>query len=233
MTEDQLAVNQNAITLQSNNLDLDALLPDLDWYVFYYPHHYSGPLSSCCRDTADFETRNVQPGGQHIARAADITLGNADLQFEFGDAEYGFDLGPSDGIGSQDYDDLNLDFGDGPATPAARTPSRMDDDDDMSVEMPRERAAPRALRESLGSHLLGAEGADDLDLLSVRSRAQSENPFGIGMDIDIGFGPDDAGMVVDDLGISFEDEPLPLPLPEEALSEHAPTPRLTPSRACE
>lgn len=33
MTEDQLAVNQNAITLQSNNLDLDALLPDLDWCV--------------------------------------------------------------------------------------------------------------------------------------------------------------------------------------------------------
>ena len=172
--------------------------------------------------------RNVQPGGQHIARAADITLGNADLQFEFDDAEYGFDLGPSDGIGSQDYDlDLNLDFGDGPATPAARTPSRIDDDDDMSVEMPRERVAPRPLRESLGSHLLGAQGADDLDLLSVRSRAQSENPFG--MDIDIGFGPDDTGMVVDDLGISFGDEPLP----EEPLSDHAPTPRLTPSRACE
>lgn len=33
MTEDQLAVNQNAITLQSNTLDLDALLPDLDWCV--------------------------------------------------------------------------------------------------------------------------------------------------------------------------------------------------------
>ena len=52
-------------------------------------------------------------------------LGNADFQFDFDDAEYGFDLGPSDGIGSQDYDiDLNLDFGDGPAAPAARTPSR-------------------------------------------------------------------------------------------------------------
>ena len=211
MTEDQLAVNQNAITLQSNNLDLDALLPDLDW------------------DTADFEARNVQPGGQHIARAADITLGNADFQFDFDDAEYGFDLGPSDGIGSQDYDiDLNLDFGDGPAAPAARTPSRMSEDDDMSVEMPRERAEPRPYRESIGSHVLGPQGADDLDLLSVRSRAQSENPFAA--DIDMGFGPDDAGMDVD-LGISFEDEPLPLP--DAPLSEHAPTPRLTPSRACE
>lgn len=35
MTEDQLTVNQNAITLQSNNFDLDALLPDLDWYVIW------------------------------------------------------------------------------------------------------------------------------------------------------------------------------------------------------
>lgn len=31
MTEDQLAVNQNAITLQVSNLDLDALLPDINW----------------------------------------------------------------------------------------------------------------------------------------------------------------------------------------------------------
>jgi hypothetical protein len=31
MTEDQLAVNRNAITLQSGNLDLDVLLPDINW----------------------------------------------------------------------------------------------------------------------------------------------------------------------------------------------------------
>ncbi|KAI0645579.1 Rec8 like protein-domain-containing protein [Trametes meyenii] len=200
MTEDQLAVNQNAITLQSNNLDLDALLPDLDW------------------DTADFESRDVQPGGQHIARAADITLGTADLTFDFEDPGYGFDLGPSDGIGSQDYDiDLNLDFGDGPA-PADRATPRSEDDD-MSVEVGRDAAAPRAFRESLDSHMIGAHGRDDFDLLSVRSRAQSENPFA--GDVDIGFGPDVGEMDVD-LGISFEDEPL---------SDHAPTPRLTPSRA--
>ncbi len=58
-------------------------------------------------------------------------------------------------------------------------------------------------------------------MLSVRSRAQSENPFG-GPDIDMGFGPDAGGMDVD-LGISFGDE---------LLSDHAPTPHLTPSRAC-
>ncbi|KAI0779378.1 Rec8 like protein-domain-containing protein [Fomes fomentarius] len=208
MTEDQLAVNQNAITLQSNNLDLDALLPDLDW------------------DTADFESRNVQPGGQHIAREADITLGNADLQFDFDDTGYGFDLGPSDGIGSQDYE-LNLDFGDEPAA-AQRTPSRMEDDD-MSVEVGRDAAPRRAFRESLDSHMIGAHGADDLDILSVRSRAQSEHPFGD--DVDMGFGPDDGGMDVD-LGISFGDEPLSEhALSEHAPSIHAPTPHLTPSRA--
>ncbi|KAI0819965.1 Rec8 like protein-domain-containing protein [Trametes gibbosa] len=199
MTEDQLTVNQNAITLQSNNLDLDALLPDLDW------------------DTADFESRDVQPGGQHIARAADITLGNADFTFDLEDTGYGFDLGPSDGIGSQDYDiDLNINFGDEPA-PADR-PTPRSEDDEMSVEVGRDAAAPRAFRESLDSHLIGAQG--DLDLLSVRSRAQSEDPFGMA-DVDMGFGPDVGGMDVD-LGISFGDEPL---------SEHAPTPRLTPSRA--
>ncbi|CDO75674.1 hypothetical protein BN946_scf184941.g27 [Trametes cinnabarina] len=198
MTEDQLTVNQNAITLQSTNLDLDALLPDLDW------------------DTADFESRDVRPGGQHIARAADITLGTADLQFDLDDAGYGFDLGPSDGIGSQDFDiDLNLDFGDGPA--AAATPRS--EDDEMSVEVGRDAAAPRAFRESIDSHMIGAHGAEgDFDILSVRSRAQSENPFAA--DVDIGFGPDVGGMDVD-LGISFDDEPL-----------NAPTPHLTPSRAC-
>jgi cohesin complex subunit SCC1 len=32
MTEDQLVVNKTAITLQTNNLDLDLLLPDVNWY---------------------------------------------------------------------------------------------------------------------------------------------------------------------------------------------------------
>ena len=36
MTEDQLAVNQNAITLQVSNLDLDALLPDINWSVYVH-----------------------------------------------------------------------------------------------------------------------------------------------------------------------------------------------------
>lgn len=32
MTEDQLAVNKNAITLQTGGIDLDLLLPDVNWY---------------------------------------------------------------------------------------------------------------------------------------------------------------------------------------------------------
>lgn len=34
MTEDQLAVNRNAITLQGNNLNLDAF--DINWYSYFY-----------------------------------------------------------------------------------------------------------------------------------------------------------------------------------------------------
>ena len=33
MTEEQLAVNRNAITLQTGGLDLDVLLPDINWCV--------------------------------------------------------------------------------------------------------------------------------------------------------------------------------------------------------
>ena len=35
MTEDQLTVNRNAITLQGAELDLDALLPDINWCVLF------------------------------------------------------------------------------------------------------------------------------------------------------------------------------------------------------
>lgn len=41
MTEDQLAVNRNAITLQGNNLDIDALLPDINWSVKLQKHEIS------------------------------------------------------------------------------------------------------------------------------------------------------------------------------------------------
>ncbi|KAH9948687.1 Rec8 like protein-domain-containing protein [Amylocystis lapponica] len=204
MTEDQLAVNRNAITLQGNNMDFDALLPDMNW-------------------DADFEDRPVQPGGQHIARTADITLATADdFQFDLDDPGYGFDLGPADGIGSQDYEqlDLGLDFGDGPVS-VHGSESHAEEDDDMSVGVARDAAPRRAFRESMGSHLLGRGADADLDLMSNRSREPSEHPFGADINMDLDFGPDIGGMDLD-LGLDFGDKPL---------SEHAPTPRLTPSRA--
>ncbi|KAI0046073.1 hypothetical protein FA95DRAFT_1583171 [Auriscalpium vulgare] len=183
MTEDQLAVNRNAITLQAGGLDLDVLLPDINWDI-------------------DFEDRVVQPQGHHVARQADITLNTADdLQYDLEDQAYGFDLGPSDGIGSQDYEvDLGLDFGDAPAS-SERARSEFEDDD-MSVGVGRDAAAIRDVRQSLGSDILG-RGGDDLDVLSHRSRAPSENPFA--GDFDFGA---DTGMDID-LGLDFGDRPPP------------------------
>jgi cohesin complex subunit SCC1 len=158
----------------------------------------------------DFEDRPLQPQGQHVARMADITLATADddLQFDLDDPGYGFDLGPSDGIGSRDYDiDLGLDFGDGPVS--------AHENDDMSVEQGREAAAPR---HSLDSHIFGNDGRDkEFDLLSNRSRGASEHPFGAEMDMD--FGPDFAGI---DLGVNFGDNDR----------EKTPGQTRSPSRAC-
>ena len=160
----------------------------------------------------DFEDREIQPKGHHIARQADITLATADdLQFGVDDA-YGYDLGPSDGIGSEDYE-LGLSFGD-PETPRERSEAA----DDMSVEVGRDAAPPRAPRESLDSHLLG-QGVEELELLSHHSRAPSEHPFAD--DTGFGFGPED-GLQHIDLGL------------EDPVSDGGKTPEQTrsPSRAC-
>ncbi|KAG6372290.1 Rec8 like protein-domain-containing protein [Boletus reticuloceps] len=185
MTEDQLAVNRNAITLQGGNLDLDVLIPDINWDI-------------------DFEDRIAEPQGHHVARQADITLQTAeDFQLDLDDAGYGFDLGPSDGIGSQDFGelDLGLDFGDGPVS--GRDGSSVVDE---SVEVGRDAPKPRSARESLDSAMMGrGRGTDkDLDAFSYGSREASEHPFGAEMDIDMPFGPDIAGADLD-LGLDFGD----------------------------
>ncbi|KAI6157783.1 Rec8 like protein-domain-containing protein [Pisolithus tinctorius] len=181
MTEEQLAVNRNAITLQGGNLDLDVLIPDINWDI-------------------DFEDRIAEPQGHHVARQADITLQTADeFQLDLDDPGYGFDLGPSDGIGSQDFSelDLGLDFGDGPVSAA-----------NGSVEVGRDAPTPRSARESLES-LMGRDTEKD-DFFSHVSRAASEYRFSVDRDTDMPFGPDIGGMDVD-LGLDFGDGPLSEP----------------------
>jgi cohesin complex subunit SCC1 len=118
---------------------------------------------------------------------ADITLAAADdFNLDLDDPGYGFDLGPSDGIGSHDYEDvdLGLDFGDGLE----------------SVEVGRDGPASVAGRESVDSHIFGKGGMNgELDRMS---REASENPFGAEMNMDIDFGPDLGGMDID-LGLDF------------------------------
>jgi cohesin complex subunit SCC1 len=165
----------------------------------------------------DFEERTIQPQAQHVARLADITLTTTDdFALDLDDPGYGFDLGPSDGIGSQDFDlDLGLDFGDGPVS--------VNGNEEMSVEVGRDAAAPRL---SLDSNVLGDHGMGvDLDIASNRSKSRgaSEHPFGPDMDIDFGA---DLGGVDLDLGLDFGDK--------APLSEHEKTPgqTRTSSRAC-
>lgn len=164
----------------------------------------------------DFQYRPAPSQGQHIARRADVTLAAFDdFQMDYA-GYYDLDLGPDEGIGSQDYA-LPLDFGPqpGPEELAEGSEAPGPEDETMSVEVGREAVPPRAPRESLDSRLLG-QGRDDLDMLSTISRAVSEQPF------------DDFGLGAGDLtieGLSFDDVALPV------ISDREKTPGQT-TRAC-
>ncbi|KAG5735638.1 Cohesin subunit rad21 [Termitomyces sp. T112] len=183
MTEDQLAVNKNAITLQPGGLDLDLLLPDVNWEV-------------------DFEDRPIQPQGHHQADIHDITLRTVN-DFQDFDLEDPFGIGPSDGIGSQDFDvDLGLDWDAAPEKDGNKA-------DEMSINgsvgVGRDAGSRR---DSINSHLLGRNGMDiDMDILSNRSKSRepSEHPFDADVNMDF---PDLAGMDLGDFGIGFDDLPL-------------------------
>ena len=164
-----------------------------------------------------FQYRPTPLQAQHIARRADVTLAAFDdFQMDYA-GYYDLDLGPDDGIGSQDYA-LPLDFG-----PQAEVEELAEgseapgpEEETMSVEVGREAAPPRAPRESLDSRLLG-RGREDLEAISAVSRAASEQPF------------DDFGLGAGDLtieGLTFEDVALPV------ISDREKTPEQT-TRACE
>ncbi|KAJ7045454.1 Rec8 like protein-domain-containing protein [Mycena alexandri] len=159
MTEDQLAVNKNAITLQGQSLDLDILLPDVNWDL-------------------DFEDRPLAPQGHHQANADDITLRTADA-FQNYDANDPFDIGPSDGIGSQDFldlDDLGLTF------------DPHDDNENMSVDgsVGVGRDLP-VIDDSFDAQFMPNNGDMDMDIFSnhSKSRGGSEHPFNADINPDI------------------------------------------------
>lgn len=215
MTEDQLQVPRNAITLSGEGLDIDLLMPDMNWDL-------------------DFIVSQAPAGTQNLARPGDITLANAgDITLVLDDPGYGFDLGPLDGIGSQDID-LGLDYGD-----VEQEPSHKDSDGDETmgpeVEIGMDRPAPRSARESLASALLGRPG-EEFDRLTERSRSKTRE---LSLEPDTGFGF--GGMEIDvgglegglDLGIGFDEPaPLPEPAPEDtAQLEGEKTPLADRSRA--
>ncbi|KAJ3899715.1 Rec8 like protein-domain-containing protein [Lentinula edodes] len=182
MAEEQLVANKNAITIQANAFDFD-MMPDDDWLL------------------QDFDEDRPAPAhGQHQARIDDITLPPTDTFEPLDFDNDNFDLGPSDGIGSQDFLDLGVDFGDAPIQ------SEKGADESMSVDgsvgVGRDAASHR---DSIGDQFMDMDG--NFDLLSRRSRTRelSEHPFGADMALDMPeFGDIDLG----DLGIGFD--PIPM-----------------------
>lgn len=164
----------------------------------------------------DFEDRPLQRQGHHQAHVDDITLRTADDFHPF-DVNNPFDVGPSDGIESGDFNelDIGIDWGGGDA-------NGIDTNDksdmlslDESVGVGRDAGQHR---DSLGPELLKHDMLIDSDLLShaSKSRANSEQPFEMAMDMDVDM----------NLGIGFDDIPLDI-------MENTPGQTRSSSRACE
>ncbi|THU95366.1 hypothetical protein K435DRAFT_779041 [Dendrothele bispora CBS 962.96] len=205
MTEEQLVANKNAITIQATAFDLDLLMPDPNWLN-------------------DLEERPVQSHGQHQAHIDDITLRPTDTFEPFDYPQDNFDLGPSDGIGSQDFLDLGLDFGDGPVQDEEQNQDSMSVDGSVGVG----RDAGAHL-DSIDAQFMDQDLGNDLDMLSHKSmsREPSEHPFGADMNVDV---PDFGGIDLGDFGIGFEDGDINMNgLPEEG--EKTPGQTRSPSRA--
>lgn len=200
MTEDQLTVPRNAITISTDPFNADLMLPDTTWYAFLF----------CAIPTLTLPTsRDLSNLGQsHIARDKDITLSTADMQFGFMDDGWGFE---GDGIGSQDWGgfEAGISFGDDESGAAGGGTDARAADETMSVELGRH-AGPVSPRISLDTNLKGAPGDYERDV-SVLSKGPDPSRLDFGADGGFGLPGDDFNLGGEDLGISFgEDVPLPV-----------------------
>ncbi|EAU88361.2 Rad21 protein [Coprinopsis cinerea okayama7 len=184
LTEDQLNVNTTTITLQANTIDVNLVLPDDNWDM-------------------GFIDRPLRDSGHHQAQIEDITLPLTNGLDHFGTFD-NFDIGPSDGIGSQDFQDIDLGI-DWDGAPARENEDGMSVDHE-SIGVGRDAASVHSMR---SFHLNGISKGIDLDMQSIRSlsRDPSEPPFQSQMDMDF---PDFGGM---DLELpdtpAADDNPLP------------------------
>ncbi|KAF7321336.1 RAD21 protein [Mycena kentingensis (nom. inval.)] len=202
LTEDQLAVNKNAITLQGNAHDLDLMMPDINWDREF-----------------NFENRPLAPQGQHQANVEDITLRTGADAFQ----RFSFDDDPFDtagGIGSQDFD-LAIDWDD-------KNEDTMSVDGSVGVG----RRDLNMGDDSIGDQFMGNGDVNmDLDVFSThsKSRAGSEHPFDNAMmdfdlpDVDLGIDFDNLepvktpGQAQSSRASSPLSEPLATPPPEEPI----------------
>lgn len=175
---------------------------------------------------ADFQDYAHQPHDHHVARHADITLASAqDLEFDLAsDAglEYS-NVGPSDGVGSQDFLDLEVEIADDENASARGSSIHEHSEDSMSIGVGRDAAPRRTARQSMASNLLGGEDVD----MGGYSRAASHDDFG-----------DDGGNLVQfdfgDIEMDFDPEqPTLPPLDEPPVADVAQTPEQTRSRSSE
>ena len=165
----------------------------------------------------DFEDRPLQRQGHHQAHVDDITLRTADDFHPF-DVNNPFDVGPSDGIESGDFNelDIGIDWG-GDEAHGTDTNDKLDMISlDESVGVGRDAGQHQ---DSLDLDLLARHDMlVDPDILSnaSKSRENSEQPFDTAMDMDVDM----------NLGIGFDDIPLDV-------MENTPGQTRSSSRACE
>ena len=164
----------------------------------------------------DFEDRPLQRQGHHQAHVDDITLRTADDFHPF-DVNNPFDIGPSDGIESGDFNelDIGIDWGEANGVDANDKLDMISLDESVGVG----RDAGQH-RDSLGQELLARHDIlIEPDLLShaSKSRENSEQPFDMAMDVDVDL----------NLGIGFDDVPL------LDVMENTPGQTRSSSRACE